>query len=279
MKKFGLLLSLFVLLFVFTCENEPLEGDFETETNITCETALQNTIDAALAFVNFTEDNYTELCTAYKTALQAQIDACGDPDGSIQSGIDALGNCIPGTGDDCENATEASNLAQVNFENADADSYTDLCNAYKLVLQNQITECGDEDGSIQTLIDDLGDCTQAIPEVEISVTAGTLSIEFDLVDVVIDGTTLKVTGETSAANNYTVYFEVEQDATGTDIINSTFVLTLTSEFFPSTAGFDDYTSDITENTSSTIVGTFWGVVTNAGGADLSLTQGVININY
>ena len=138
MKKFFGLLVCLMLFTAGTCENEPLEGDFQIEEEVTCETALQNTVDAALAFVNFTEDNYTELCTAYKTALQEQIGACGDPDGALQSGIDALGNCIPGTGDDCENATTAANLAQVNFENASADFYTDFCNAYKLALQKSV---------------------------------------------------------------------------------------------------------------------------------------------
>ncbi|OUR91055.1 hypothetical protein A9Q87_11300 [Flavobacteriales bacterium 34_180_T64] len=158
MKKVSLLFSLFILLTAFTCENEPLEGDFLEETDLSCEEALLNTVDAALAFVDATETNYTELCTVYKEALQAQIEACGDPDGSLQSGVDALGNCNPGTGDDCENATTAVNLAQVNFENANPDFYTDLCNTYKLALQNQIDECGD-DGSIQAIIDGLEDCT------------------------------------------------------------------------------------------------------------------------
>ena len=67
--------------------------------------------------------------------------------------------------------------------------------------------------------------------------------------------------------------------TGIDIINSTFVLTLTSTFFPSTQGVDDFTSEITENTQNTLVGTFSGLMENNDNADLSITSGTINISY
>src|SRR5690606_5825744 len=93
MKKLSLLLSVFILLTAFTCENEPLEGDFVTdEPNVTCEQALMNTATAALNFVSATESNYNQLCVAYRNALEDQIDACGDTDGSLQAAIDSL-NC------------------------------------------------------------------------------------------------------------------------------------------------------------------------------------------
>ena len=91
MKKLSLLVSAFILLTAFTCENEPLEGDFVTdEPDVTCEQASMNTVTAALNFVSATEATYTQLCVAYRNALEDQIAACGDPDGSIQAGIDVL---------------------------------------------------------------------------------------------------------------------------------------------------------------------------------------------
>jgi len=56
---------------------------------------------------------------------------------------------------DCESAQTASNTAASNYA---IDASTETCNAYKLALQNQITVCGDATGSIQAIIDGLGDC-------------------------------------------------------------------------------------------------------------------------
>lgn len=278
MKKLWTLFMCVTVFAFISCEDEPLEGDFTTG-GTTCEQATINTAEAALDFLAVNVDTYTQLCTAYRNALQAQIQACGDPDGSLQVAVDALGDCTNSPVDDCDSAIEAVDAAQSAFSNSTDENYTNLCNAYKAALENQILQCGDESGDIQTIIDDLGDCTQTTPEVEISLTAGTLPIEFDLVEVVVSGDILQVTGETTAANNYMVYFEVDQGATGVDIINSTFELTLTSVFFPSTQGFDDFTSNITVNADGTLTGTFFGIVTNADGGDLSLTSGMINISY
>ena len=187
MKRLPYLLLLFVLLTAFQCEDEPLEGTFLTESEAECLQAVQATTNALADFNAATPLNYTERCNAYKAALEAEISACGDPNGSLQAAIDALEDC-----------------------------------------------------SVDTPPE----------EVEISVVVGTLLIEFDAVEVIVNGTTLEVSGE-DTSTGYTVYFEVEQDATGVDIINATFLLNLTSEFFPSTQGFDDFTSEITENSTGT----------------------------
>ncbi|WP_452224701.1 hypothetical protein [Lacinutrix chionoecetis] len=189
---------------------------------------------------------------------------------------------ISNTVDPCVEATTFATTAENQYNNDPTNE--NVCNAYKSALQNLISACGDATGEIQSVIDGLGDCTgnNQPSEVEISLTVGTLPIEFDLVDVVVQGTTLQVTGETSAQNNYSIYFEVEEGATGMEIINSTFVLTLSTtdpDYFPSTQGFDDFTSTITENNAGTIAGTFGGIVSNSSGADLSVTQGVIDIAY
>ena len=279
MKKIGLLFSL-ILLTAFTCENEPLEGEFGTGNASSCQQAVQNVFNAASDFSGVTQSdsNYTQLCMAYKNALQGQIIACGD-DGSIQAIFDSLGDCQGSQNSDCDSATAEASSAETDFNNANDTNYTQLCNAYKTALQNKIDACGD-DGSIQAIIASLGDCSQS-SQVGIRLTAGTLTLEFDIINVVEEGGVLKVTGNTSAngAGNYEVYFEVAPGATGVDIINSTFYLTLTSTFYPDTSGFDDFTSNITENSTGVLIGTFSGIVTNAGGGNLSLTSGVIDISY
>lgn len=95
MKKLIFLTSIFCLLSAFTCDNEPLEGDFsDPDPNAACVEATQDTAAAVTAFVDATDSNYTELCNAYQSALQAQIAACGDDTGSLQGLVDALGDCL-----------------------------------------------------------------------------------------------------------------------------------------------------------------------------------------
>jgi hypothetical protein len=159
MKKLSFLFTLFILLTAFTCENEPLEGDFTTDNEISCQIAAQNTQDAAIAFLNFTEENFTELCIAYRNALQVQIQFCGDPDGSLQTQIDSIGSCSTNTEvDDCASAAAAVGVAQAAFAQATNSNYTQLCNAYRETLLDLIAFCGD-DGGTQSVLNDLGDCT------------------------------------------------------------------------------------------------------------------------
>lgn len=60
----------------------------------------------------------------------------------------------------CEEAATNTSNAALNFANAaTSDSnYHELCSAYKNALQNQLTICGDQTGTFQSLIDALGDC-------------------------------------------------------------------------------------------------------------------------
>lgn len=162
MKKLGVLLSAFILLTAFTCENEPLEGDFVTDdsSNTTsCVEAIQNTGDAANAVIASNDDNYVELCNAYVAALENQIAACGDPNGIIQTLVDSLGDCNLDDPDTCESVTIAADVAQNNLNNAPDGQYTNFCNVYVMALENKIELCGDADGSIQAIIDSLGDCS------------------------------------------------------------------------------------------------------------------------
>ena len=61
----------------------------------------------------------------------------------------------------CQNATAVALTTQTNYEAVDIMSadYPQVCNFYKTALENKKQQCGDTDGSIQDLIDDLGDCT------------------------------------------------------------------------------------------------------------------------
>lgn len=62
-----------------------------------CLQATQQASIAATAFnaIDTTAPNYTEICNAYKLALNEKINTCGDPNGEIQTTVDTLADCIP----------------------------------------------------------------------------------------------------------------------------------------------------------------------------------------
>src|SRR5690606_11516804 len=101
-----------VLLTAFTCENEPLEGDFSDDTDLSCEIAAQNTQDAAVDFLDVTDETYMQLCIAYRNALEIQIEFCGDSDGSLQTQINSIGDCGVTNPDPCETVTASAAEAE-----------------------------------------------------------------------------------------------------------------------------------------------------------------------
>ncbi len=93
MKKIIALFCVFLLCSAFQCDDEPLEGEFISDEAAACQVATLETAEAALAFLGAGDDTFTEICNAYKTAIEAQILACGDEDGSLQAIIEQLGDC------------------------------------------------------------------------------------------------------------------------------------------------------------------------------------------
>ncbi|RLJ69076.1 hypothetical protein CLV86_0469 [Lacinutrix venerupis] len=169
MKKIVLpFFTLFLTVFLFTCENEPLDPAFETEVPSTgasfeCLTASQAYAVATLNFSTWdgvSESQYTTLCTALTNAIQGVIDTCGDPDNNLQTLLGTYGDCSePIDPDSCEGVTIAVSVAANNYNNATEEFLSQACNVYILALQDQIDVCGDADGSIQATIDALGDCS------------------------------------------------------------------------------------------------------------------------
>ncbi|NRA91274.1 MAG: hypothetical protein HRU26_01080 [Psychroserpens sp.] len=157
MKRSILICAVLLLFTAFKCDNEPLEGEFVSESQVSCEIAIQNVEEAFQVFENAEDNNYTELCLAYRNALIRQIEFCGDPGGVLQNEIDALGNCgqIQFV-DDCVAAAAAVGEAQAAFALATPENYTELCIAYRETLFQLLEFCG-EDGGTQSVINGLGD--------------------------------------------------------------------------------------------------------------------------
>lgn len=117
--------------------------------SITALNTYESTFSGGLEYID--NSAYVTACNAYVDALIDQINICDDPDGSIQMLIDDLNNCIfP-----CEYAEQNSATAQQAFEDATIGNYIEACETYTFYLQQQIDFCGDEDGSIQVIIDGL----------------------------------------------------------------------------------------------------------------------------
>ncbi len=249
-----------------------------------CETATQLATNAQTVYNSTaaTDPNYSSACNSYKDALTNKINACGDTDGSIQTLIDNLGDCIANPNDACATATQNASSAETTYNgvaNTDAQ-YPTVCNDYKTALTNKITQCGDDDGSIQAIIDGLGDCSISAPSNPtgvISTDVGTANRTFETnMAVVTSGTTLQVSADDDIPPAGTkISFDVEQNATGTDII-SNFKITIGTTVYTPGTGF---TSEITLNNGTDIDGTFSGPVETASAPDLQLNNGVIDVAY
>jgi len=176
-----------------------------------------------------------------------------------------------------QNAEQEYDLASPEDEN-----FEELCLAYEEALQTQITECGDATGALQAEIDGLP-CNEggggSTVQGTITVTAGSLPITFDEISIVTENQLVKITGETSAANNYSISFDVTQGETGQDVFMN-FEITTTSTFFPSTQGGTfTFNNEVTTNQEGEIIGTFNGYIENEDGGDAELTNGMFDLTY
>lgn len=211
------------------------------------------------------------------TFLQNETQIANDPTTGAEttSVIEGFSVWTRGTTNEICTAQAATNAAAEAYN--EDNTNTELCNAYRDALQAQIDECGD-DGSLQAILNDLGDCSVVASSGDLRVRVGTLTIEFVQQTVSFNGGIITVEG-TSAQGGYEIYFQVTEGDTGTDVFQN-FVLTLNgTEFFPSTQGFEDFTSDTTMSSGNILQATFFGVVESEEGADLSLTQGLADLTY
>lgn len=117
--------------------------------------AASATALAALQATDLTDsDAYEANCAAYVTALENEMNYCGS--GDIPEIIEGLNDCVfP-----CEYAEDNVTNAQIVYDNATIGTYIQACNDYIYFLNEQIEYCGDEDGSIQAIIDGLN-CADA----------------------------------------------------------------------------------------------------------------------
>ena len=148
--------SYIILLLTLNCDNEPYEGDIIAEDN-SCALAIQATAEAGDNYLMATDENSMLLCIVLRDALEDQIEICGDETGELQELIDFLGTCTTIFDDPCAMAQNLTEMALQEYINAPTIDYESMCLAYVEALENEISVCGD-DGSLQALITELGDC-------------------------------------------------------------------------------------------------------------------------
>ena len=180
----------------------------------------------------------------------------------------------------CEEASIAVATAAQAFEDATAENYVDLCNDYKDALQDEIAVCGDPTGDLQDMIDGL-DCTVPTTNGTLSMSLGSAPLSFDIITVTTTGTTRHVHGEKSNTD-YEIDFDVEVGQTGADKINNFELFLLGHTFTPliPAAFGNDWGSNITVNTSTSVVGTFHGELIAENEMSVQdLLGGVINVTF
>lgn len=182
---------------------------------------------------------------------------------------------------DCESLANATDAAELAYNNATTATLVEKCNAYKAALQNEIDGCGDPSGDLQTIINGLN-CTVPTTTGTLSMNLGSASLAFDVITVTTTGTTRHVHGEKSDSTSYEIDFDVEVGQTGANKINN-FQLRLFSQTYtpliPAAFG-NDWASNITTNSNTSIVGTFHGELANPGQTNAQdLLNGVVNITF
>jgi hypothetical protein len=134
---------------------------------------------------------------------------------------------------------------------------------------------------LQNIIDGL-DCTLPTTTGTLSMSVGSAPLVFDEITVTTTGTTRHIHGEKSNTTLYEIDFDVEVGQTGANKINN-FKLRLLSHTYtpmiPSAFG-NDWTSNITVNSSTSVVGTFRGELDSTTATNIQdLVNGVVNINF
>lgn len=179
----------------------------------------------------------------------------------------------------CDDLAAATDAAEQAYLSANT---TQNCNAYKTALQNEIAACGDPDGELAAAVSALGDCSVPTTTGTLSLNTGSVPHVFDLITVTPEGNMRHVRGQKSSSTSYEVNFDVVIGQTGANkIINFEF-RGLSQTYFPliPAAFGNNWTSTITVNSATSLVGTFRGEVANASQTSAQdILNGVVNINF
>lgn len=239
-----------------------------------CAQAESQAAAAAAALQNDPDNN--DLCLAYKDALTNQIIACGDGSGDLQDIIDGL-DC----GEACLAAQEASVEAQVIFDAVDPldeDAYTAACADYSMALQAEIDACGDSDGTLLAIVQELGDCSPPEQPGPVQVTINGEFKNFNTADVTVNGSTLEILA-TDIDTGDTFTFSVVLLQTGDNVLQDEVMTIDTVAYVPLLSGDTPFENNVSSNTGSQLTGTFSGSMEDTDGNLITTTDGTFDIVF
>jgi hypothetical protein len=227
-------------------------------------------------FQNADADGQAIACLNYLAALENQIAICGDAGGAIQ----AIINGLP-CDNNCENAEAATVAAQAAFDAVDVTdeaAYTQACATYKTALEAQIAACGDEDGSLLSIVVGLGDCSPPEQPGPLQMTVDGELKNFNTTTVSVSGSTLNVLA-TDIDTNDTFFFRVVLGQVGVNVLQDELLIIDSTEHNPTIAGSNVFVDEATTNESGSLIGTFSGDMITSDGAILVITDGTFTITY
>ena len=132
-----------------TIPTDPFTCGDAVDAVITARNNYLSTFDGSQQYID--SNAFNTACVAYRQALELQMSLCGDVNGTIQTTIDNLGDCMI----TCAQATANRDEAETQYNNATVGNFIQNCNDFIFYLNEQITFCGDDTGAIQMTIDGL----------------------------------------------------------------------------------------------------------------------------
>ncbi len=174
----------------------------------------------------------------------------------------------------CElrNATREAEIAY-NESNQDIQ----LCLDYRRAVEDQIIECGDPDGSLVEIINQLGNCGLLSADV-LRVTAGLQNIDFANKSISYSNEIISVYGS-SLFGNHSISFEVPENVTGIDTFLDFVIEVDGIDYFPYYPGINNFRFNTLISNNFSFNAVFEGTVISAQGQELTLSVGIVDVNY
>ena len=170
---------------------------------------------------------------------------------------------------------EATREAEIAYNASNQD--IQLCLDYRRALEDQILECGDSDGSLNDIINQLGNCGLLSADV-LRVTAGLQNIDFANKTISYSNEVISVYGA-SLFGNHSISFEVPEYVTGIDTFINFIIKVDGVDYFPSYPGVNNFRFNTLISSNFSFNAVFEGTVVSAQGDELTLSVGIVDVNY
>ena len=170
---------------------------------------------------------------------------------------------------------DATRQAEIAYNQSNED--IQLCLDYRRALEDQIVECGDPDGRLSDTIEELGNCGRLSADV-LRVTAGLQNIDFANKTISYSNEVISVYGS-ALFGNHSLSFEVPEYVTGIDTFLNFVIKVDGVDYFPHYPGVNNFRFNTLISSNFSLNAVFEGTVISAQGEELTLSVGIIDVNY